>query len=74
MTSVSFFIDKRYQGRGYGRRATEMLLNMMRHDGRYGKVVLCYIEGNETAKSLYRSLGFVETERDGDEIGMELVL
>lgn len=69
-----FFIDKRYQGRGYGRRATEMLLNMMRHDGRYGKVVLCYIEGNETAKSLYLSLGFVETDRDGDEIGMELVL
>lgn len=68
------FIDKRYQGNGYGRAATGLILNEMRADGRYNKVVLCYIDGNEAAKKLYESLGFTETDRDEDEIGMELLL
>lgn len=68
------FIDERYQGKGYGREATKMLLDTMRADGKYNKVFVCYIEGNEAAKKLYESLGFVETERDGDEIVMELLL
>ena len=38
------------------------------------KVALCYVEGNDVAKQMYEKLGFVETERDGDEIVMELTL
>ena len=68
------FIDERYQGRGYGKAATKLILDMLKQDGRYRKVVLCYIEGNEAAKKLYESFGFVETERDEDEIIMELDL
>lgn len=68
------FIDERYQGKGYGKEATKMFLDAMRADGKYPKVFICYIEGNEAAKKLYESLGFVETERDGDEIVMELNL
>lgn len=66
------FIDARYQGKGYGREATRMVLDEMKADGRYQKVVLCYIEGNEAAKRLYESFGFVEIDRDEDEIIMEL--
>ena len=66
------FIDERYQGRGYGKAATRMVLDAMRQDGRYSKVVLCYLEGNEIAKQLYTQLGFVEIDRDEDEIIMEL--
>ena len=69
-----FFIDERYQGRGYGRAATALVLDAMRQDGKYGKVVLCYVEGNEAAKRFYESFGFVETEREEDEIAMELRL
>ena len=69
-----FFIDRRYQGRGYGRAATQMILDTLKKDGRYNKVVLCYIEGNEAAKKLYESFGFQETDRDEDEIIMELKL
>lgn len=69
-----FFIDERYQGQGYGKEATRTILNAMKADGRYNKVVLCYVEGNEVAKKLYESFGFVETDRDEDEIGMELCL
>lgn len=68
------FIDERYQGQGYGKEAVRMVLEAMRGDGKYNKVVLCYIEGNEAAKRLYGSFGFVETDRDGEEIGMELLL
>lgn len=68
------FIDQRYQGRGYGKAATKMVLDAMTQDGKYSKVFLCYIEGNEIAKKLYEQLGFVEIDRDGDEIIMELSL
>ena len=47
----------------------------MEADGRYDKVVLCYIDGNKAAKNLYEKLGFYLTgERDEDEIIMEKIL
>ena len=67
-----FFIDERYQGNGFGYQAAEMVMNEMRKDGVYDRVVLCYIDGNEAAKQLYLKLGFHHTgEADGDEIIME---
>lgn len=68
------FIDERYQGRGYGRAATKLILDDMKQDGKYSKVDLCYIEGNDSAKKLYESFGFVEIDRDEDEIIMEMSL
>ena len=67
-------IDERYQRRGYGKAAAELVLQEMRSDGRYPKVTLCYIEGNHVARDLYRRLGFTETDRDEDEIIMEASL
>ncbi len=70
-----FFIDQRYQGCGYGQKASELILQAMREDGRYDRVILCYIAGNTAAKQLYEKLGFSHTrESDGDEIIMELRL
>lgn len=68
------FIDERFQGKGYGRAATKLVLDRMKEDGKYNKVVLCYIEGNTTAKKLYEGFGFVEIDRDEDEIIMEMPL
>lgn len=67
------FIDERYQGRGYGKTATQLVLDAMKQDGKYSKVVLCYIEGNDAAKKLYEQFGFVEIDRDEDEIIMEFI-
>ena len=40
-----------------------------------GKVILCYIDGNEAAKNMYEKLGFHLTgESDGNEIIMEKLL
>lgn len=68
------FIDERFQGNGYGKAAVKLVLEEMRQDGRFSKVDLCYIEGNLAARRLYEELGFVETERDGDEIITEMKL
>ena len=46
----------------------------MKQDGKYSKVVLCYVEGNDVARKLYENFGFVEIDRDEDEIIMELIL
>lgn len=68
------FIDEQFQGKGYGRAATKLVLDNIKKDGKYHKVILCYIEGNDAAKKLYEGFGFVETDRDEDEIIMELKL
>lgn len=70
-----FFIDQRYQGQGFGYEAAKLVLDRMRQDGRYHKVCLCYIEGDDGAKRLYEKLGFRHTgEAWEDEIIMEMVL
>ena len=68
------FIDERYQGRGYGKAATRLVLDALKQDGKYNKVDLCYIQGNDVAKKLYEQFGFVEIDRDGNEIILELKL
>ena len=68
------FIDEKFQGKGYGRLATQLVLDDMKKDGKYNKVILCYIEGNDAAQKLYESFGFAEIDRDEDEIIMELEL
>ena len=67
-------IDERFQGKGYGKTATRLILDRMKKECKYNKVALCYIEGKEVAKKLYESFGFVETDREEDEVIMELTL
>ena len=57
-----FMIDKRYQGRGYGRKAMELALEYMRSFpcGKADSIWLSYEPENEVAKKLYASFGFVE--------------
>ncbi len=67
------FIDWRHQRRGLGLQAARLALDEMRADGRFQKVCLCYVEGDESARRLYETLGFRPTgETDGDEIVMIL--
>ena len=69
------FIDERYQGNGFGIEAAGQILEIMKGDGKYDKVILCYIDGNEAARNMYEKLGFHLTgECDGNEIVMEKVL
>lgn len=66
-------IDKRYQGRGYGKEALRIALDYIRTFP-CGKAEYCWLSyepENETAKKLYASFGFVEASekpRGWDEI------
>lgn len=64
-------IDARYQGRGYGTETVKQILSMMEADGKYDKVTLCYVEGNDDARRLYEKFGFVRTWDEDGEIVME---
>lgn len=65
------FIDRRYQGRGYGKAAVKLILDEMKQDGTYSKVTICYVEGNDASRKLFEQFGFVEISHDWDEISME---
>lgn len=70
-----FFIDERYQGKGYGYKSAELILKKMKEDNAHNKVILCYVDGDDVAKNLYLKLGFYHTgEADGNEIIMEKIL
>ena len=66
-----FMIDKRYQGRGYGKAAMSAVLEMIRNFpcGPAEYCFLSYEPENTAARSLYHSFGFIENgEMDGEEI------
>lgn len=65
------FIDKNYQGRGYGKAAVQLVLDEMKRDGKYQKVSMCYVEGNDASRKLFEQFGFVEVSHPWDEIFME---
>lgn len=68
------FIDKNYQGRGYGKAAVQLVLEKMRKEGKYQKVSMCYVEGNDASRKLFEQFGFVEVSHPWDEIFMERIL
>ena len=76
-----FMIDKKFQGRGYGREAMKRALDFIRTApcGEAEYCVLSYEPGNEVAKKLYFSLGFIELNEpgyydEGDEVSAVLKL
>ena len=69
------FIDARYQGRGYGTAALALILEGLRREGKFPRVILRYVEGNDAARKFYERSGFRRNFHDfEDEIEMELTL
>jgi len=71
-----FMIDRRRQGRGYGRAAMRALLEYIKESAMgYEKARLSFEPENEVAEKLYRSFGFEPNgEVDGGEVVMVLEL
>lgn len=61
-----FMIDRREQGRGYGRGALAALVREVEALGDVRAVRVCYMPDNDGARRLYRSAGFVEVGTDDD--------
>lgn len=61
-------IDKKYQRKGYGRQAIRTAISMLADEHGFQNFALSYSPEN-SAKKLYHSLGFIETDEwEGDEI------
>jgi diamine N-acetyltransferase len=61
-----FMIDRKHQGKGYGRAALAQAIDEIRAISGIRKITICYMADNAVAKRFYGSLGFVETGRDRD--------
>jgi diamine N-acetyltransferase len=71
-----FMVDKKHQGKGYGRAALTKAIEEIRQIPGIDKVTISYVHGNAAAKKFYASFGFVELpSKDGDwELVAELKL
>lgn len=54
-------IDKRYQGRGYARKAMEIVIKTLRSYEGCARIQTSFVPENSVAKGLYTSLGFILT-------------
>jgi diamine N-acetyltransferase len=69
-----FMVDARFQGKGVGRRALELLLDEARADG-VDEVTLSVVPGPHSALAFYEQCGFETTgEMHGGEAEMKLTL
>lgn len=67
-----FIIDKKYQGRGYGRAALRKMINWICENFDHcSEIRLSVSKENESAYELYKNFGFVPT---GEKAGEEDVL
>lgn len=65
-------IDGCYQAKGFGKKAMELWLSMIKLDNKYDSIMLCFVEGDIVAEKMYENLGFIRSPEDDD--GDELVM
>jgi diamine N-acetyltransferase len=61
-----FMIDRKHQGRGYGRAALSRALDEIRAIPHVTRISISYMPENPVTKRFYASLGFVEVGLDED--------
>lgn len=61
-----FMVDRRHRGHGYGQVGLRLLVERIQRDPAARVIRVCYVPENVSARRLYASLGFVETDRDDD--------
>lgn len=68
-----FMIDEKYQGQGFGKKALEEAIKIIKEANKFDIIHLEFVPANTKARNLYYSLGFRENGKmDGDEIVMVL--
>ena len=56
-----FMIDQRYQGKGYGSKALELILDELRKEAHYDHVEVCVKKNDVKAIRLYEKHGFKDS-------------
>jgi len=60
MAELTIFLDDTYWQKGYGTAATKLMLHYAFAELNFHKVYLHVYEGNDRAKAMYESLGFIQ--------------
>ena len=53
-------VDQHHQGRGIGHRALRCVLDEIRAQGPFERIMICYVPTNQVARDFYAGLGFQE--------------
>ena len=70
-----FMVDVQHQGKGYGRRALELLIDHVKTRPNAKELFLSHVPGPGSPEGFYRKLGFEHTsEQAGEELVMKLTL
>ena len=56
-----FMIDARFQGKGYGTEALQLILDKLKEEGKYHTVEVCVKEQAKAALKVYEKAGFVDS-------------
>ena len=77
-----FMIDKKYQGKGYGKIALTQVIEYVKSFKVFDNIGTSYVATDNSAEGFYKNFGFIESEEiikqfgleDSDEIGMKYSL
>jgi len=56
-----FMIDQRFQNKGYGTQALQLILENLKNDGRFDCVEVCVNKADISALRVYEKVGFVDS-------------
>lgn len=60
-TIEQFLIDQRYQGRGFGKQALEMVIDILDGERKYEAIEICVKMEDVAAIKMYKNAGFADT-------------
>ena len=77
-----FMIDRKYQGKGFGKISLTQVIDFVRSLNLYTYIATSYVPAENSAGGFYKNFGFIESEEitkefgieDSDEIGMKYTL
>jgi diamine N-acetyltransferase len=64
-----------HTNKGYGSEAIRKIIALAKESGKYPRIIIDYVEGNDRARHVYEKLGFRDTgEVENNEHVLELIL
>ena len=77
-----FMIDKKYQGKGYGKIALTQVINYVKSLKIFDEIKTSYVPKDNSAEGFYKNFGFIKSKKiikefdleDSVEIGMKYLL
>ena len=74
---AQFMIDKKYQGKGYGKIALTQVIDYVKSFKLFNEIKTSYVPTDNSAEGFYKNFGFIKSKKvikDSDEIVMKYLL